>query len=327
MRTRHIVLPVAAAISHEISRKRKGCSAEESVWGRERTDAYGGISVDAGELPKLNIKNFEKLLNDSVVEWKEHRKIRGVWLHIPKNRAEFVGAAVTSGFAPHHANPNEIVLTRWLPDDEPNPLPPGASHHVGVGCVVLDPTNRVLLVKEKWGKFKSWKIITGIVEARENIADAALREVKEETGIHVTFDRVIALRHSHIAPFEKSDVFFLCLLRADRYTAAQPLIVEQAEITQAQWTDFNQFRNMSPYPRDTPVWDRLYSLVSNIIQEEDQQSSQIGLTRATFPTPPSRRSTQNTYPPTTIYFTADRKKSIDNHFYYKFISNMRHSPL
>ena len=41
-----------------------------------------------------------------------------------------------------------------------------------------------------------------------------LREVQEETGIEATFERVVAFRHWHGAMFGKSDLFFVCLLRA-----------------------------------------------------------------------------------------------------------------
>jgi hypothetical protein len=42
-----------------------------------------------------------------------------------------------------------VMLTRWLPEDEENKLPPNASHQVGVGAFVLNERREVLVVQEK----------------------------------------------------------------------------------------------------------------------------------------------------------------------------------
>lgn len=38
------------------------------------------------------------------------------------------------GFDFHHAEPGYVMLTQWLPTDEPCMLPPNASHQVGFSC-------------------------------------------------------------------------------------------------------------------------------------------------------------------------------------------------
>jgi len=55
---------------------------------------------------------------------------------------------------------------------------------VGVGCLVLDSLGRVLLVKRAYppGAGK-WSIPGGHVELGEDIVEAAVRELEEETGI------------------------------------------------------------------------------------------------------------------------------------------------
>ena len=78
------------------------------------------------------------------------------------------------------------MLTHWLPDSE-NKLPPNASHQVGVGAFVFDSaTGRVLVVQERSGPLKGkgvWKMPTGLVMQGEDITEAAVREVYEETGV------------------------------------------------------------------------------------------------------------------------------------------------
>ena len=80
-------------------------------------------------------------------------------------------------------------MCRWLPGGE-SPLPPNATHQVGVGAVVVDAgRGRVLVVQEAVGPAVGhWKIPTGLLHAREDVADAARREVLEETGLDCARD-------------------------------------------------------------------------------------------------------------------------------------------
>ena len=58
-----------------------------------------------------------------------------------------------------------------------------------------------------------WKMVTGLVEAGEDITVAAEREVLEETGVRAKFDAVLAFRQAHGFAFGKSDFFFVIALR------------------------------------------------------------------------------------------------------------------
>ncbi len=58
-----------------------------------------------------------------------------------------------------------------------------------------------------------WKMVTGLVDAGEDINDAAEREVLEETGVKAKFAAVLALRQAHGFAFGKSDFFFVVALR------------------------------------------------------------------------------------------------------------------
>ena len=42
------------------------------------------------------------------------------------------GPAVAAGFAFHHAKPGYVLLTRWLPTDQPSPLPRYGFTQIGV---------------------------------------------------------------------------------------------------------------------------------------------------------------------------------------------------
>jgi ADP-ribose pyrophosphatase YjhB (NUDIX family) len=58
-----------------------------------------------------------------------------------------------------------------------------------------------------------WKMVTGLVDAGEDINMAAEREVLEETGVKASFSAVLAFRQAHGFAFGKSDFFFVIALR------------------------------------------------------------------------------------------------------------------
>ncbi|XP_040946548.1 nudix hydrolase 8 isoform X9 [Gossypium hirsutum] len=71
----------------------------------------------------------------------------------------------------------------------------------------------------------------------EEIYAGAVREVKEETGIDTEFLEVVAFRHVHNVAFEKSDLFFICMLKP----LSTRIIVDVHEIQAAKWMPLIEF--------------------------------------------------------------------------------------
>lgn len=61
---------------------------------------------------------------------------------------------------------------------------------VALVCVAKD--NAILLVKQDYGK-RYWSLPGGMVESGESVDQAAIREVKEETGLDIRVKRVVGL--------------------------------------------------------------------------------------------------------------------------------------
>jgi ADP-ribose pyrophosphatase YjhB (NUDIX family) len=62
---------------------------------------------------------------------------------------------------------------------------------LGAGAVVVSPEERILMLKqERYGQIE-WSGPGGALERDESVHDAALREVKEETGLDVRLERLI----------------------------------------------------------------------------------------------------------------------------------------
>ncbi|MGB9679809.1 MAG: NUDIX hydrolase [Minisyncoccia bacterium] len=82
---------------------------------------------------------------------------------------------------------------------------------LGVGGIVIKE-NKVLLVRHTYGQFKGkWIIPGGHVESGENIDDAVLREVKEETSITAKIKNIVSIR-SLVLPDKRSEVYIVFLL-------------------------------------------------------------------------------------------------------------------
>ncbi|XP_065017466.1 nudix hydrolase 2-like isoform X3 [Musa acuminata AAA Group] len=186
----------------------------------------------------MDSRTFAFSLRASLEIWRQQGK-KGVWVKLPIELSNLVQPTVEEGFRYHHAEPSYVMLVYWIPDTE-NTLPVNATHRVGVGAFVMNDKREVLAVQEKSGKFRGsgvWKFPTGVVEPGEDISAGAVREVKEETGINTEFIEVLAFRQSHKSFFNKSDLFFICMLRPLSFDIRK----QDSEIEAAEWIPIQQF--------------------------------------------------------------------------------------
>ncbi|PNY15672.1 nudix hydrolase 2-like protein [Trifolium pratense] len=192
-------------------------------------DNYGGVIVELDQL--MDSTTFVSILKASILHWKQLGK-KGVWIKLPIHLVSLAEALVKEGFWYHHAEPKYLMLVYWIPES-PNTIPANATHRVGIGSFVMNEKHEVLVVRENSGLFQGtgvWKFPTGVVDQGEDICIAAVREVKEETGVDSEFMEVLAFRQSHNSFFEKSDLFFLCMLRP----LSSEIQVQRLEIEGAQ---------------------------------------------------------------------------------------------
>ncbi|XP_054778352.1 nudix hydrolase 7-like [Prosopis cineraria] len=203
-------------------------------------DCFGGVIVNVEE--PMDSMVFSSLLKSSMSNWQEQGK-KGVWIKLPIGHANLVETVVKAGFRYHHAEPDYLMLVHWIPNTD-DTLPANASHRVGIGAFVMNDNREVLVVQESNGWFKGkgiWKLPTGTVEEGEDISTAAIREVKEETAIETEFVEVLAFRQSHEAFFQKSDLFFVCMLRPRSFN----IQTQASEIAAARWMPVEDYAALS----------------------------------------------------------------------------------
>jgi 8-oxo-dGTP diphosphatase len=63
---------------------------------------------------------------------------------------------------------------------------------MGAAAVVLDADGRVLLVRHTYGRL-NWELPGGVSEPGESAVETAVRELREETGLRGTADRLTGI--------------------------------------------------------------------------------------------------------------------------------------
>jgi 8-oxo-dGTP pyrophosphatase MutT (NUDIX family) len=240
----------SASLQKQIRRYLKG-SADANVLPCV-IDHYGGVNIE----PSVNtsVEAFDEALRNSVAVWKSKSK-RGVWLRL-KSPAQIGLASVAvanHGFDMHSVGADGgLLLSRWLPEGVVSSLPIGPSYYLGVGVVCVSKAGKILAVQEAngWTKGKGyWKIVTGLADPGEAIEAAALRELKEETGVTGRFKKVIGMRQGR-GTLGKGDIFVVCLVEP----LSEDLTAQPTEIAQAAWLDLDAFFKQEWLARRPPLY-------------------------------------------------------------------------
>ena len=196
------------------------------------TDNYEGITIDDTTIPN-HIEQFEEELI-VIIDNLENKKL--LWIKLPITKSDFIPLLTKYDFVFHHCNEDDITLLKKLIVD---PIVPTARNHtLGVGVVVINENNEILVIRDRIGK--RYKLPGGYIDDDENISTAAVREVKEETGIDVEFTSIIALGHFKPLQFGESNLYVGCTAQA---LSKEINIIDDYEIIEARWMDLDEFQN------------------------------------------------------------------------------------
>lgn len=154
------------------------------------------------------------------------------------------------------------MVNNWLPDPEedPNLLPNYATHYVGLGGIVLNGRDELLVVSERYAFKKTnrlmWKLPGGLADPNERLSEGVEREVFEETGtyepqfgtqaktillgerclghyrtltaffatgVRAKFEHISCFRHNPKWLFQKNDIYFVCMLSVQGDKIPEPV--------------------------------------------------------------------------------------------------------
>ena len=198
---------------------------------------FGGVVTDAEGLPE-DPSEFRRLLRSSLDAWTSEG-FKVVWLEIPLAKSALVPIAAEAGFEYHHAESEYVLMTLQLV--EGSYIPPYATHYIGAGAVVLNERGEILVVSERYRMGSSrgpgYKLPGGALHPGEHLVDGAVREVLEETGVHARFESLACFRHWHGYRYDKSDIYFVCLLSA----LSTEITRQEEEIAECLWMPVAEF--------------------------------------------------------------------------------------
>jgi ADP-ribose pyrophosphatase YjhB (NUDIX family) len=243
-------------------------------------------------------EEFSTLLVNTVRILRELEK-SSVWVEVPMSKAGLIEdiEALDLGFEFHHAEGKTVKLNAWLREDFVSKVPEFATHHVGVGAVVINSRDEILCIRELRKNYHPWKIPTGLAELGESIHDAAEREVMEETGITATCQDILSFRHTHGMANGRSDLFFVCRLipKEDDKGNVETPIPQACEIAEAKWLPLSDYRDMVDGNTEESKGHPVMTFVMNRIFDKGLRIS----TKEVNSVVPGRRPTPLYFPETT----------------------------
>lgn len=195
-------------------------------------DPYNGITINTQSLPKTK-EEFESNLDYLIQEVNYKRNL--IWIYIDIEKSDFIPIATKKGFFFHSCDENYILLVKRIKENAI--IPTAANHTLGVGAVVINDKNEILVIKEKISNL-GYKLPGGHIDNGEMISTALEREVLEETGIIVEFESIISLGHFYPHQFHKSNLYILCIAKPKTFEIN---IQDTQEIVDAKWVDVNKY--------------------------------------------------------------------------------------
>ena len=204
----------------------QGADVKKSVDLKE--DRYDGVTVEG--ITEHTLSEFEAALSE-LLQSLQGKKL--LWIKLPIERSDIIPLLTENGFVFHHCNETDITLLKKLTQ---NPVVPTAKNHtLGVGVVVL-LGNDILVVRDRI--HQTFKLPGGFIDDGENISGAVVREVLEETGVHVAFEAVVSLGHFTPAQFGESNLY---VIASARPLSREIAIRDKEEILEARWMDVDAY--------------------------------------------------------------------------------------
>ena len=195
------------------------------------TNPFGGVLTQTDELPD-DPEAFRAQLQHSIDTWRTEG-YRVVWVELPIALATLVPVAAAAGFTYHHSGEDYVMMTLRLQDGAF--IPAHASHYIGAGGVVISEDQELLVVSEKYHSQRTgpprYKLPGGALHEGEHLAEAVVREVLEETGVHARFEALVCFRHWHGYRYGKSDIYFVCRLSP----LSKAITIQEDEIAECLW--------------------------------------------------------------------------------------------
>ena len=210
-------------------------------------DLYNGLIVEAESIALL-ASDFKNDLQ-TLLQKSQQENISLIWLDLTTTQHEHISVALSLGFEFHNCESTRTTLTFQVTKDAYIPVPP--THTIGVGAVVINDNNEILLVRDRIHTSHSiYKLPGGMLEHAQSLEEGVVREVWEETGVNATLIKMVSLLNAHPYRFNKSNMYIVFQLEAQ---SLEINVIDTHEIEKAFWMPLEEFfahEEMSDFQKD-----------------------------------------------------------------------------
>ncbi|MBU1669096.1 NUDIX domain-containing protein [bacterium] len=212
-----------------------------------KEDLYNGLIVEPSSIHESS-EAFKIKLHMLIKEAHKQEK-NLIWIDLERQQAQHIAMALESGFEFHNCEPHRVTLTYSVKADAYIPVAP--THTVGVGAVVINNANELLMVRDRIHTSNSlYKLPGGMLEHGDKLSDGVEREVWEETGIESKLIKMVSLLNAHPHRFNKSNMYIVFHLEA---LSTKINVIDTHEIEEAIWMPLDEFfshEEMSKFQKD-----------------------------------------------------------------------------
>ena len=225
-------------------------------------------------------EEFDTFLAEKIPAWKESG-VRSLQIKFQPPKCHLMNTASRHGFFFHHAHNdrNYVLMILWTDSRMACRITAFAHHYIGIGGIVLkqnaeDPSLiELALIKEnRSDQPEKWKLPGGFMDPGERIQEAAIREVKEETGIHADFLGVMGIRETASYKYGASDLYFGAIL----FNKSTQIAIEDVrEVKQAQWVPLRAITHNETEPQlpEYPLYPTAYAYIKQVQQQVETFTS------------------------------------------------------
>lgn len=199
-------------------------------------DDYNGVVIEQQVLPDNQVQFTEQFEAMLLLAKAQNKQL--IWFSLSIKQSAFIKVLTDAGFVFHNCLEEEITLILRITDDAYAPFVP--THSIGTGALIFNEQQQVLVIREKLGNHAGFKLPGGHVELGEKISQAIVREVFEETGIDSEFIGIQGFASKEVFRFGKSNIYFLCRLKA---LTEEINIQDIDEIAEAKWCNIDELLN------------------------------------------------------------------------------------
>ncbi|CAA6809637.1 MAG: MutT domain protein-like [uncultured Sulfurovum sp.] len=200
-----------------------------------KEDKYNGLIVETESI-ETSVLEFKSSL-EKLLESSKAQKKALLWIDLQSEQAEHIAIALQMGFDFHNCEAKRTTLTFQVTKNAYIPVPP--THTIGVGAVVINNKNELLMVRDRIHTSHSiYKLPGGMLEHAQSLEEGVVREVWEETGIKAKLIKMVSVLNSHPFTFNKSNMYVVFQLEAENFEIN---VVDTHEIEFALWMPLEEF--------------------------------------------------------------------------------------